>query len=70
MARQHDVIVAIAKSIREFGYPVTSEMIGECWDAYESGKDMPHGVIGEFALRSLDEVAEARPDVLKPRTTA
>jgi len=40
-------------------------MIRDCWDAYEAGEDMPHGIIGGFAERQLDEIAEARPDILK-----
>lgn len=57
---------AIAKSLRKFGYPdVTTKMIGDCWDAYARGdSEMPHGIVGMFAERQLDEVAEARPDVL------
>ena len=57
---------AIARSLREFGYPdVTGPMIVECWDAYERGDaEMPHGVVGQFAKAQLDEIAEARPDVL------
>jgi hypothetical protein len=57
---------SIANSLVEFGYPdVTGPMIEECWDAYEAGKDeLPHGVVGMFAERQLDEVSERRPDIL------
>ena len=59
---------AIARSLREFGYPdVSTEMIGEVWDAYAAGKtgfDLPHGVVGMMAESQLDEIAEARPDIL------
>lgn len=53
---------AIAKSLREFGYPdTTATMIREIYDAWLSGKrgtDLPHNIIGMFAERQFEEVAD------------
>lgn len=64
---KHTLCEAIGKSLREFGYPdVTTQDIADCWDAYERGdKTMPHDVVGMFAERQLDEIAERHPDILK-----
>lgn len=58
---------AMAQSMREFGYPdVTDAMAEECWDAYARGDEkLPYGVVGMFLMSQLDDVAEARPDLLK-----
>lgn len=57
-----DAMEAVARSLREFGYPdVTAAMTREIFDAWEAGKrfpDLPHGVIGGFAERQFDEVAD------------
>lgn len=59
---------SVARGLREFGYPdVTSEMIGECLTAFNSGKrdlEMPHGIVGAFASRQFDEVEAVTPGVL------
>jgi hypothetical protein len=67
MVSKTEIVEAIAKSLREFGYPDASdEMIAEIWTAYERGDEtMPHGVIGLFAENQLDGIAEIRPDVIK-----
>lgn len=46
---------AIARNLREFGYPdVTGRMIREIHDALvRSDKLIPHGVIGMFAKKQL-----------------
>lgn len=51
---------AVASSLREFGYPdVTAKMIREVFDAWEKGeKNLPHGIVGMFAERQFDEVAD------------
>jgi hypothetical protein len=51
---------AVARSLREFGYPdVTAKMIREIFDAWDAGtKPLPHGVIGMFAERQFEEVAD------------
>ena len=63
---KQQLIDGIAKSLRDFGYPdATSEMITDIWGAYERGDEsMPHDVIGMFAERQMDEIAETRPDIL------
>lgn len=55
-----DAMEAVARSLREFGYPdVTAPMIREVFDAWEAGKKpLPHGVVGMFAERQFDEVAD------------
>lgn len=50
---------AIAKMLREFGYPdVTHEMIGEIHKAISKNEPLPHGVIGLFAEKYLKELEE------------
>lgn len=45
--------------MREFGYPgVTDDMIREIHEAYQKGDPLPHGVIGAFVKRDLDEYYE------------
>jgi hypothetical protein len=57
-----DAMEAVARSLREFGYPdVTAAMIREIYDAWEAGRrfpDLPHSVIGGFAERQFEEVAD------------
>lgn len=59
---QKDGFEAVAKSLREFGYPdATASMVADTWAAMKAGKQssaMPHGIIGRFAERQLDEVRE------------
>ena len=51
---------ALAESMREFGYPdVTDVMAGEILDAYVSGDELPHGIIGMFLESQLDDLAES-----------
>ena len=53
------VYEAIAKSLREYGYPdTTAAMIKETHDAMIEGKtgaDLPHGVVGRFAADQLTD---------------
>ena len=57
------IIKSISAGLIEFGYPDASpELIREIYDAYKLGKrfpDLPHGVLGGFAERQLDELQEA-----------
>ena len=47
---------ASVRGLREFGYhDVTSEMIREIHAAWIAGKEPPHGVIGQFAVRNFDD---------------
>ena len=58
----------IAKALQEFGYSsVTPEQCAEVLTAFLEGKrgrDLPHGVIGMFVERQLNEVEEAKPGCL------
>lgn len=67
MADKRKLCFEIARGLREFGYPdCTTDMIEEAWDAYAEGKrgqELPHDVIGMFAERSFDEIAETRPEI-------
>ena len=58
---------AIARSLREFGYPdALGEMIEETMTAWLAGKrfpDLPHGVIGAMAERQFQELADAGHDL-------
>jgi hypothetical protein len=53
---------AVAKSLREFGYPdASADMVRETWDAMKAGKpedEMPHGIVGRFAFAQLDKARE------------
>lgn len=54
----NELYEAIARSLREFGYPdVTAQMIRETDEARKDGKPKtePHGIISMFARRQLDE---------------
>jgi hypothetical protein len=55
-----DAYEAVARSLRQFGYPdATAGMIRETHEAMKRGDErMPHGIIGMFAQRQLDEVRE------------
>lgn len=59
---RQDAFEAVAKSLREFGYPqTTADMVSKCWDAMAEGKkdlEMPHGVVGAFAYSQLNENKE------------
>lgn len=59
----------VARSLREFGYPdASAQMVADTWAAMKEGKsdaDLPHGIIGRFAERQLEEVRDqfdALPD--------
>jgi hypothetical protein len=53
---------AIARSLVEFGYPdVTEGMIVDIRVAYDEGKrgaKLPHGIVGMFAERQIEEAYE------------
>lgn len=59
---KQDAFEAVAKSLREFGYPdATASMIAEVYAAMKEGKtgmDLPHGIVGMFAERQIEEVRE------------
>lgn len=58
----NDALSAIARSLREFGYPDASdEMIREIWDAYQAGNrnnELPHGIVGMMAGAQFNDNAE------------
>lgn len=55
---------AMAKSMREFGYPdVTSEMADEILTAYLAVEALPHGVVGMFLKSQMDELTENGVDL-------
>lgn len=46
----------IAQNLREFGYgDVSRNMVAEVHEAMTAGAELPHGVVGMFAKRQLDE---------------
>lgn len=48
---------AIARNLREFGYPdVSSRMVRDVHEAMKLGDDLPYGVVGMFAQ---DQLADA-----------
>lgn len=49
---------AVARSLREFGYPdASAKMVSDTYDAMKRGdKKLPHGVVGMFAESQLKEV--------------
>jgi hypothetical protein len=57
-----EVASVISRSLVEFGYPdCTPEKMTEVIDAYLSGRcghDLPHDILGNFAERQLDDLAE------------
>jgi hypothetical protein len=54
--RQQAAYTAIARNLREFGYPdVTAEMVREVYRAMVRGEDIPHGVVGMFAQGQLED---------------
>lgn len=57
---KQDGFEAVARSLREFGYPdATAQMVSDTYSAMKKGDaDMPHGIIGMFAERQIDEVRE------------
>ncbi len=59
MSIRKQVYEAVAKSLREFGYPdTTGAMIKETHDAMLEGKtgaDLPHGVVSRFAEDQLKD---------------
>lgn len=53
------VYKSIAANLREFGYPdVTADMIRETDKAIAAGAELPHGIVGMFAQRQLDDLRE------------
>lgn len=62
MSLTEDVYKAVAKGLRDYGYPdVTTEMIRETHAAMmegKSGADLPHGIISMFAADRLNEAFE------------
>lgn len=57
-----DIYVAIARNLREFGYSdVKPQMIRETHEAMKRGDGkMPHGIIGMFAKKQLEEAPALR----------
>lgn len=59
MAEPTAVYLAIARSLRDFGYDgVSRNMIQEVHEAMQSGAELPHGVVGMFARKQLLEAEE------------
>ena len=51
---------AIAKSLRDFGYPdCTDKMIRDTHTAMKQGDKLPHGIVGMMAESQLRELQEA-----------
>lgn len=58
--RQSQAFVAIARNLRDFGYPdVDAKMIAETYQAMQAGTELPHGIVGMFAKRQIEELQEA-----------
>ncbi len=59
---KEQVYEAVAKSLREFGYPdATADMIKDTHVALAEGKtgsDLPHGIVGMFAEKQIGEAVE------------
>lgn len=59
------IVAAIAKSLREFGYPdADAAKIEDVRKAFRDGKrgeDLPHGILGRFAESQLAECDETHP---------
>lgn len=57
---KQDGVRAVANSLREFGYPgCTSDMVADTYVAMKRGDEiMPHGIIGMFAQRQIEEVGD------------
>lgn len=52
--------VVIARNLREFGYgDVTAEMVRETHDAMKAEAELPHGIVGMFAKRQIEELLDA-----------
>jgi hypothetical protein len=55
-----DAYETVARSLREFGYPdATADMIRDTHNAMKAGEPIPHGIVGMFAQRQLEEAGEA-----------
>ena len=49
-------LFACAKSLRYFGYhDVATEMIREIHTAWHDGRELPHGIIGQLAVRNFED---------------
>lgn len=66
---KRDGFESVATSLREFGYPdATAAMVADVYAAMKEGKtggQLPHGIVGMFAERQIEEVREkfdALPD--------
>jgi len=59
---EQEVYEAVARSLREFGYPdATAQMVHDTHTAMvegKSGAELPHGIVGRFAESQLKEAAE------------
>jgi hypothetical protein len=66
-----EAMAAIAKSLRDFGYPdADTEMITEVYDAFAAGKrgeKLPHGVVGRFAESQFEQVKDALASLAEAR---
>jgi hypothetical protein len=55
-----DLIHTLTDELRKFGFPsVTETMVGEIFEVWcdgARGLNLPHGLIGMFAGRQLDDV--------------
>jgi hypothetical protein len=60
MTNQDRIYSGIATSLRDFGYTdVTPQMVRETHEAMQKDEALPHGIVGMFASRQLEEAAEA-----------
>lgn len=59
------IVAAIAKSLREFGYPdADAGKIEDIRAAYrdgQRGENLPHGILGRFAESQIEECDEKHP---------
>lgn len=56
----------VARSLREFGYrDATADMIRDTHAAMKAGEPIPHGIVGMFARRQLEDAGDAL-DKLSP----
>jgi hypothetical protein len=56
---KRDGFEAVARSLREFGYPdATAQMVAETYTAMKRGDPLPHGIVGMFAEGQIKEVWE------------
>ena len=52
----NDACEAVARSLREFGYPdASAQMVSDTYDAVRDGKAIPHEIVGAFAAEQIKD---------------